>query len=91
MNSLVDNKKLTSLNYCINYEYIGNNGIGDQGAKYISEILQINDVLVSLNLGKEFPHFIDENGIKDEGARYISNALKVNRKLTSLTLSNTNY
>jgi NLR family CARD domain-containing protein 3 len=53
------------------------NGLGPQGAQYLSEIIKKNSLV-------EF--IIFENEIQDEGVEYICEALKSNTTLKTLTL-----
>ena len=72
------------------------NKIGDEGAQSISEMLQVNTTLTSLNLeceknekwrkGKNDEQMTD-NSIGDEGAKALGEMLQVNTTLTSLDLA----
>ncbi len=55
---------------------LGENEIGDEGAKAIGGALAVNGVLTDLNLRA--------NSIRDAGAAAIAEALRVNGVLTSL-------
>jgi Ran GTPase-activating protein (RanGAP) involved in mRNA processing and transport len=59
---------------------LGDNEIGDDGAKAIAEALKVNAVLTELLLGA--------NEIRDVGAKAIAEALKVNAVVTTLGLYN---
>ena len=72
------------------------NGIGNEGAKVISEMLKVNKTLASLNLArgeeskeeqkeKEEDRMTD-NEIRADGAKTMSEGLKVNSTLTSINL-----
>ena len=72
------------------------NGIGDEGAKAISEMLKVNKTLTTLNLArgeerkedqkeKEEERMTD-NMIGADGAKTMSEGLKVNSTLTSINL-----
>ena len=58
---------------------LGENSIGEDGAKAIAEALKVNPVLTSLELG-------GNRLIGDDGAKAIAEALKVNPVLTKLDL-----
>ena len=67
-----NDKSLTKLN-------IWGNGIGDQGAKAIADVLETNTTLTKLDLWG--------NGIGDEGAQAIADVLEINTTLTKLDLT----
>ena len=73
------------------------NGIGDEGARTISESLKINTSLTKLNLWSDektrnekremkWKEWWIVNQIGDEGAKTISESLKINTSLTELNL-----
>jgi hypothetical protein len=49
---------------------LGENDIGDEGAKYVAEALKVNTSLTEITLY--------DNNIGDDGAKYVAEALKVN-------------
>eukprot|EP01091_Cochliopodium_minus_P017014 TRINITY_DN6553_c0_g1_i1.p1 TRINITY_DN6553_c0_g1~~TRINITY_DN6553_c0_g1_i1.p1 ORF type:complete len:1306 (-),score=404.33 TRINITY_DN6553_c0_g1_i1:50-3841(-) len=55
------------------------NNLGDEGARYLKEILKINNFIKKLNLFN--------NNIQNRGIVYLAEALKINNTLTSLNLS----
>ena len=60
-----------------------------EGAKAISEALKFNQILLNLNLGKQFEInilFIERNQIGNEGAISVSEALKINQTMHNLNL-----
>ncbi len=67
-----NDKSLTKLN-------LWGNGIGDQGAKAIADVLETNTTLTKLDLWG--------NGIGDEGAQAIADVLETNTTLTKLDLT----
>ncbi|CAF1302080.1 unnamed protein product [Rotaria sp. Silwood1] len=68
INTIMDSyrryKTLTTL-------YIAENQIGDQGAQYLANALQINRTLTIL--------YVAQNQIGDEGAQHFANALQQNQ------------
>ncbi|CAF3948574.1 unnamed protein product [Rotaria sp. Silwood1] len=55
-----------------------NNGLGDNGAKYLADALEYNTTLVQLH--------VRWNQIGDVGAQYLANTLRENKTLTTLNL-----
>ena len=76
---------------------MADNGIGDEGAKSMSEMLKSNTTLTTLNLGSEDEGVMEKrkerndekltgNKIGVEGVKSMSETLKTNNTLASLNL-----
>jgi hypothetical protein len=63
---------------CLTTLDIGSKNIGDNGAKYLSEALKVNQCLTKLD--------IDGNNIGADGAKYLAEALQVNCSLVESDL-----
>ena len=79
-----------------NDDWTTGNNIRNEGAKALSELIQMNTSLTSMNLGREEingrrKEWIDgwmiDNEIKIEGAKLMSETLKTNSTLTTLDMS----
>jgi hypothetical protein len=58
-----------------------NQRIGDNGAKYLADVLKINTSITSIDLWS--------NNIGDDGAKYLADALKTNTSITNIYLGPT--
>eukprot|EP01022_Parablepharisma_sp_SALTPOND_P000656 TRINITY_DN1038_c0_g2_i1.p3 TRINITY_DN1038_c0_g2~~TRINITY_DN1038_c0_g2_i1.p3 ORF type:complete len:216 (-),score=5.45 TRINITY_DN1038_c0_g2_i1:1295-1942(-) len=75
--------------FLINWRFIVENKIGDEGATAIGTMLLENRSVRVLDLGMNLcDYFVGDNGVGNEGAKAIGAALQENDALKSLDLSN---
>lgn len=80
--ALEENDTIVSLDFSV-IDGIDRNKIGTQGCRYLSQLLQKNDIISHLNLSM--------SGISAEGCLFLSSALACNKSLINLDLSTNRF